>query len=401
MNPFSSPMQVEPPADASARPGDGARIGDLDALRGFALLGILVVNIAFFASGYPFHLVPDPAYGSWVDQATRWLVEFLFSMKFYLLFSFLFGYSFTLQIDSAVRRGVAFAPRFRRRLAGLFVLGVLHAVFLFHGDILTTYALLGLVLFAARGMRPRTASTLAGVLLGLVALVIALAAVGGDGLVPDHAVALDAGARSTEALGGGLGSVLVEHLRAMPAMIGALVVQGPLALCAFLIGLAAGKVRLLADVTRHQGLLRRVQWVGYPVGLAGALVFAIGGGTENLTGLMLSILTAPLLMAAYVATALRGFQTGWGHRIAGILAPAGRMALSNYLGQSVAAVLIFTGIGLGLVGRVAPLPTLLIAAGIFGGQLLLSAWWLARFRYGPVEWLLRSWTEARRVPLRR
>ncbi|MEV4630552.1 DUF418 domain-containing protein [Micromonospora sp. NPDC049523] len=401
MSPISGPVRVDPPVDITGKAGDGARIGDLDALRGFALFGILVVNIAFFASGYPFHLIPDPAYGSWVDQGTRWLVEFLFTMKFYLLFSFLFGYSFTLQIDSAVRRGVTFAPRFRRRLAGLFVLGVLHAVFLFHGDILTTYALLGLVLLAARGMRPKTASTLAAALLGLVALLIALVAVRGGGLVPDDAVAVDAGARSTEALGGGLGSVLVEHLRAMPAMISALLVQGPLALCAFLVGLAAGKVRLLADVTRHQVLLRRVQQVGYPIGLAGALVFAIGGGTANLTGLVLSILTAPLLMAAYVATALRGFHTGWGHRLAGILAPAGRMALSNYLGQSVAAVLIFTGIGLGLVGRVAPLPTLLIAVGIFGGQLLFSAWWLARFRYGPVEWLLRSWTEARRVGFRR
>ncbi|WP_329110019.1 DUF418 domain-containing protein [Micromonospora sp. NBC_01699] len=401
MDPSTSSVRVEPPAHAPAGTGEGPRIGDLDALRGFALLGILVVNIAFFASGYPFHLVPDPSYDSWLDQVTRWLVELLFTMKFYLLFSFLFGYSFTLQIDSAVRRGVAFAPRFRRRLAGLFVLGVLHAVLLFHGDILTTYALLGLVLLAARGLRPRTASTLAGALLGLVALVIALAAVRGGGLVPDPTIAADAGARSTEALRGGLGSVLVEHLRAMPAMISALLVQGPLALCAFLVGLAAGRVRLLADVTPHRLLLRRVQWVGYPVGLAGALVFAVGGGTANLTGLVLSIVTAPLLMAAYVATALRAFHTGRGPRLAAVLAPAGRMALSNYLGQSVAGVLIFTGVGFGLVGRVAPLPTLLIAVAIYGGQLAFSAWWLARFRYGPVEWLLRSWTDARRVPLRR
>ncbi|MFD1050261.1 DUF418 domain-containing protein, partial [Kibdelosporangium lantanae] len=133
------------------------RLTDVDALRGFALLGILIANIAFFASGYPAHLATDPAHSSWLDNGTEWAVRFFVDTKFYLLFSFLFGYSFTLQLDSAARASAAFTPRFLRRLGGLFVLGVLHAVLLFHGDILTTYAVLGLVLLAVKGISPRTA----------------------------------------------------------------------------------------------------------------------------------------------------------------------------------------------------------------------------------------------------
>src|SRR5687768_13269744 len=100
---------------------DSARITVVDALRGSALLLILLVNIAFFSSGFPFHLVEDPAHGTF-DRLVAGAVELLFAMKAYLLFSFLFGYSFTLQLDSAARRGTAFVPSFLRRLAGLFVL---------------------------------------------------------------------------------------------------------------------------------------------------------------------------------------------------------------------------------------------------------------------------------------
>ncbi|WP_433118366.1 DUF418 domain-containing protein [Micromonospora sp. CA-246542] len=383
----------DPPVVVAEPPGTSSRIADVDALRAVALLLILLVNIAFFASGYPFHLVPDPAHDSWGDQAALWSVELLFAMKAYLLFAFLFGYSFTLQLDSAARRGVDIVPRFRRRLVGLFVLGVLHAVLLFQGDILTTYALLGLVLLAMRRVAVGTALRAAVLLTAGIGFVLALAAVGGTELVTDPAAALAAGQRSTEALQGGLGSVIAEHVRQLPAMVGTLLVQGPLALSAFLFGYAAGRRRLLTDVAGNRQLLRRVQRVGYPIGLAGAVVFASGGGTGNLTGVTVGVLTAPLLAAAYAATLLEFFATDRGRRVVTVLAPAGRMSLSNYLGQSVLCVLVFTGVGLGLAGAVAPPVVLLVAVAIYGVQVAASAAWLTRFRYGPMEWLLRAWTE--------
>ncbi|MEV4199673.1 DUF418 domain-containing protein [Micromonospora globbae] len=383
---------------AAAENNDDARINVVDALRGIALLLILLVNVWYFSSGYEFHLVDDPAYGA-LDRLVAGAMELLFAMKAYLLFSFLFGYSFTLQLDSAARRGTAFSRSFLRRLSGLFVLGAVHAVLLFHGDILTTYALLGLLLLTVRRITPRTALVAAATIVGVVAFLVALAAVGGTTLVPDEAAALTAGARSTDALRGDLGDVVLEHLRSMPSMIGALAVQGPLAFAAFLVGLAAGKHRMLAAVHTHDTLLRRCERVGYPVGLAGATVFAIGGGTANMTALMVSIVTAPFLAAAYAATLLRLFTRR--PRITDFLAPAGRMALTNYLSQSLICVLVFTGVGLGLTGHTSPAQTLLIALTIFLAQAVASTWWMRRFRYGPTEWALRAWTHNTRPAMRR
>lgn len=380
-------------------PRPSERLTHVDALRGFALFGILVVNITYFATAYPWHGVDDPALLSTVDKGVRLTVALLFELKFYLLFSFLFGYSFTLQLDSAARSGAAFVPRFLRRLTGMFVLGTAHAVLLFHGDILTAYAVLGLLLLAVRRIRPRKAVIVAAVLTGCVAGFLALSGITGAAPATDTAVAIAAGKDSTLALRAGPASVIAEHLRSMPQfLVGLASLQGPTAMAAFLIGLAAGKRRVLARVREHSRGLRLLIWIGYPVGIAGAAAFAGSGGTTspNLLAMALTVLTAPLLAAAYAATLLQASGTRWGQRIGALLAPAGQMALTNYLGQSLICALIFTGWGIGLVGRVSPLIAALVAVAIFTVQVLFSAWWLARHRYGPVEWVLRAVTYAAR-----
>ncbi|MEV6376266.1 DUF418 domain-containing protein [Micromonospora musae] len=396
------PAAVE--TSESAAPAAPARLRDVDALRGFALFGILVVNIAFFATAFPWHGIDDPAFTSGVDDAVRATVALLFELKFYLLFSFLFGYSFTLQLESARRHGASFVPRFLRRLAGLFLLGVAHALLFFHGDILTTYALLGLVLLVARRIRPRTAMIWAGVLIGLVALQMVGAAVTGASLTAEPAAALAEGRASTEALAGSPAGVIAEHLRSMPQMLlGLASLQAPVALAAFLVGLAAGKRGILSEPQRHTRLWRRLCLVGYPVGLAGAVVFAGTGGTTGLdpVALALTVVTAPLLAAAYVATLFQLFRTRPGGTLSRALAPAGRMALSNYLGQSVICAVIFTGWGFGLIGQVSPLVAVLVAVAVFALQAVVSAWWMRGHHYGPVEWLLRALTNATVPPWRR
>ncbi|MFJ8580927.1 DUF418 domain-containing protein [Micromonospora sp. NPDC093277] len=405
-------MSSRAPSHASARPAapdpssatTDRRLGDVDALRSVALFSILVENIAYFATAFPWHGIDDPAFSSGLDQGVRWVVALLFELKFYLLFAFLFGYSFTLQFDSAARQNAAFVPRFLRRLAGLFVIGAAHAVLLFHGDILTTYAVLGLILLAVRGIRPRTALIAAGVLTGIVALFMTMSALSGTVFAPDPAAAIAAGQESTEALRAGPGSVIAEHLRSMPQMLGALAgFQGPLAMAAFLVGLAAGKRQVLADAGRHRRTLRIIQYVGYPVGLAGGVVLASTGGTTrmNMFAVAISVLTAPLLTAAYVSTLLEFFRTRSGRRLAAALTPAGSMTLSNYLGQSLVCAILFTGWGFGLVGHVSPLTTVLLAVAIFLLQLLVSARWLATHRYGPAEYCLRAFTYAVRPAWRR
>lgn len=389
------------PTTEEQRQGPGARLAQVDALRGFALLGILMVNITYMASAYHGTGLEDPGLGGPLSEGVRWLVAVLFETKFFLLFSFLFGYSFTLQIDSAERRGAPFTPRFLRRLTGLFVLGGIHAVVLFPGDILTLYAVLGLILLALRHIPARTAIRIAVALpavtaVGYVLLALTVAHAGGGGTIPSSEAS--AAAEATEALRGGPASVIGAHLRQLPDVAVLLVFfQAPSALAAFLVGLAAGRRRALADTDRHPRLLRRLQWAGFTAGLLGAVVYADASlnhpeSAYQLFALGLDVITAPLLAAAYAATVLRLVHGRCGRTVVTALAPAGRMSLTNYLGQSLVCALLFTGFGAALIGRVPPIGVAVIALTLFAAQTGASRWWLTHHGYGPLEWLLRAWT---------
>ncbi|MGW4846357.1 DUF418 domain-containing protein [Nocardia brasiliensis] len=375
------------------------RVYDVDALRGFALLGIFIVNITFMSSGYPGNLVTDPAFAGPVDDVVRGLSTVFVDMKFYLLFSFLFGYSFTLQLTSAADAGAAFEPRMLRRIAGLFLIGLAHIVFLYGGDVLTTYALACLALFLLRRVTDRTALRIAGVLYGLVlsSLLISGLFLDTSAWLPAPEQARANAEQTTAAMLGGWGEIIGTHLDGLPLLIlQAITLQGPTALAMFLLGLVAGRRKLLARVRGDEPVLRRIQWIGFSIGLAGSVLYTLGGGTGTTLAVAVSVATAPLLSAAYVATLLRLMhspRTAW---IRTALAPAGRIALTNYLGQSAIGLLLFTGIGLGWAGRLSPAATMAVAVLVFGLQLVVSAVWLRRYRYGPAEWILRWLTNARR-----
>ena len=384
------------------------RIAKVDALRGFALLGILVVNSKAFASAYYGTSLVDPAFTSPLDQGLRWLVAWLFETKFYLMFSFLFGYSFTLQMQSAERAGEAFLPRILRRQAGLWLIGAAHAVLLFYGDILTTYAVLGLILVMLRGRSDDQLLALARTLIVLTAFAWALVgivvAVFGDS--ENKAALAQAALASEQAYRGGALAVIGENIRQLGSVWVALgLIQAPCALAMFCLGLVAGRRELIRHFERYRSLGGHLIAYGLVVGLPCAALYAYAdtyfpGTSWEIFGLGLGVLTAPLLTGGYIAAVLRGFDSRIGAHAVRILAPAGRMALSNYLLQSLAASFVFYGYGFGLIGRLSPLEVLAVAAGIFAVELVLSAWWLRRFAYGPVEWLLRALTLGRRPPMR-
>ncbi len=385
------------------------RIADVDALRGFALLGILQVNIMVFASAFYGLPTGEPEQGfrfnDWVDL----IITTIFAMKFYLLFSFLFGYSVTLQMQSAVRAGEAFVPRFLRRQAGLWVIGLLHAVLLFHGDILSTYAILGILLLLWRNSTDRTLIKSAVWLISITALLWASLGVlqWMAGEVQDPAQDILNAQQAYIAYTGSLGSVIMQHINELKIMwLVLLLIQAPCALAMFLLGFLAGRHQFLAQPEQYRPYLKPAikagLFIGLPAALITALTTAFGTGSQwEIWGLALTLVTAPLMTFGIIALMLTFFGTKRGLFWRDALAPAGRMALSNYLLQSLICGFVYYGYGLVLIDKTTGFTNFLIAVMIFIFQLFLSHWWMKHYYYGPLEWLLRALTIGRWPDLKR
>jgi len=352
---------------------DPERQSLVDALRGFALLGILVVNIASFSSTYYGVGVPDPMAQSALERAALLVRTLVFETKFYLLFSFLFGYSFTLQMQSAERSGKSFVPRMRRRLVGLWVLGLLHGVLLYHGDILTTYAVLGAVLLLLR-RRSDVFMARAAVFL-VLATSLLWAGIGyllvKAGVSNDTRMAYADALAALAAYRGTPFTVIVQHLRELSQIwwITGLV-QAPTALAMFFAGFIAGRRELFANAEAYRPLFRRLLRWGLVIGLPGAAVYAfpsirLDSAVRELYGLAATLLTAPFLTAAYAAGLVLLMMTPRGRVLEGMLAPAGRMALTNYLMQSLVCAWLFLAYGLRWIGTMGPLAATGIAFAIF------------------------------------
>jgi uncharacterized protein len=428
-----APRQPSKAAAPPAEPGPigaGERVQLIDVLRGFALLGILVVNMQWHKSALGGVGLP-PRYDGAVDQAAGWLISLAFESKFFVLFSFLFGYGLAVQMARAAAHGAPLVPRYLRRLAVLLLLGLGHALLLFTGDILVAYALLGLIPLAGRMAPDRALLGWAGGLVTGWALLLALFALGaagdaavreGGAVTPDAGTAAERQAETATARAeaerieaerieagyrGTPGEIVAQRAGELPGVwASSIAAMAPTVVAMFLLGLWAGRIGLLARVRQHERLLRRARALGLLVGLPGAVLYtaavrgSAGVPATALAGLAVGVLTAPFLSAVYATSIALAHERPAVARLLAPLAPVGRMALTNYLLQSVVCAFVFTGYGLGLYGQVGHAAGLALSVAIFACQVPLSALWLRHFRFGPVEWLLRSVTYLRPQPLR-
>ncbi len=413
--PVASPRPVAAaPAIGPVRGQD--RIEAMDVLRGVAILGILLVNMGLFSlpEGLPAHrLWPDA-----VDGAAERLIFFFAQEKFKALFSFLFGLGLAVQMMRAEARGARFLPLYARRLLVLFVIGVAHYLLVWDGDILHEYAELGFVLLLFRHRSPRTLLASAGVFLSIPIFFYGLTtyrSVTGHVSRPlmswityesgsDDQTTIDETRRIYAS--GTYAEQIGLRTRELPddLMVG---IDDAYVLGLFLLGLYVGRRRLIHESAAHRPLIRRVQAWGLGIGIAGNAAFAVGGAFDpsptsvmQNVGRMCLALTAPAMTFFYASTVvLLTQEDAWRRRLAP-LAAVGRMALSNYLLQSLICTAVFYSFGLALFGRVRPSLGLLLTVGIFVVQIPLSVWWLRRFQFGPVEWLWRSLTYWRRQPMR-
>jgi len=302
-----------------------------------------------------------------------------------------------------MRAGRSPVPRMLRRHLAVCALGLANAVFLFHGDILLTYGLLGLMLLAVRRWwSERQMAVVACVLVlgtvlawGLLGVLLAWA-----GMDADLQAALQEAQRAEQAFRGPVASVIAQRVMEWRnTVLLVLTLQAPSAFASMLLGYAAARKGWLARTPPAARTVRGLAWAALLVGLPGATAYALSSQMVYdspwvLPGLALALLTSPFLSTGYALVLIRLLRGRAGTGLQAALAPAGRMALSNYLLQSLLCSFIFYGYGLGLMGRLPPLAVLGVAAAVFAAQCAASRWWLSQYAYGPVEWLLRAVTHA-------
>lgn len=370
----------------------------VDALRGLALLGIVVVNVEFIVQHAAVGWSQDT---SSVDVATRWIVTALGELKIYPLFALLFGYGLTVQLDHANASGANIGARYKRRMMGLTLLGVAHAVLFFPGDILIIYAAVGLIAFS---LRRHTSRQLIRVAAGVYATAaIGWLLLGTVSWIAGADLAEQASQSSVRTLAtGGVSDVVAQHLSDWPATLAFLaVLQGPPALAFVLVGAVLGRTDILSKPAAHRVAARRTLLLAGPAGLIGAGIGAtltVRGGELTGPGFAINFLAAPAVAAAYLAVLV----IVWRRvplAVGCLLRAAGRMSLSVYLLESVALSTLSYGYGVGLFGRLTPAAGVLLAVGVWFGLCLFALAWLRFARFGPAEWALRSASYWRRQPL--
>jgi uncharacterized protein len=361
------------------------RILALDALRGFALLGVLLANMVTH-SGYFFlssaQKMAMPTFTA--DHLVEWMQHFLIDGKFYSIFSLLFGMGFALQMSN--RTEAQFTAFFRRRLLILFIIGFLHAIFFYVGDILTVYAITGAALLAFRKSKNLLTyfllfQILPVLLYSIFYFTLKLPPPPDPSFIEQIVHSIRYGT-PLERIQTSLGGLLMDRypdliftgrffkVLAM-FLLGAYVVQVninslPLKKI-FSISMLVG---IPLNIALAYLMELDVYYAQKPLGILQSLVYAIG---------------VPALAIAYASGFYLLYQKGLG--LTRIFIPVGRMALTNYLLQSIICNLIF--IGGDQYTEIGPAYLALIGLGIFALQLIYSPIWLKHFDYGPFEWLWR------------
>jgi uncharacterized protein len=447
--PGLTPTESTPAAAGSplAPVGERERLLPVDAVRGLALLGIFAVNIWGFA--YPFAAMMNPNHPALVPyagefgllQRTAWLVQYLFfDMKLMAIFSMLFGAGLILMVDRAGSRGVSLRGIYYRRVLWLLAIGLLHAYFLWYGDILVLYALCGLILYPLRNWRPRTL-ILVSIPMLIIPVVMFLIMGGMMWWLRDVAMQADAAI----AAGGTPTDFQLEMQKAWhearagfdptPAQVAEQVAAlrgSPLevlrtnALLTFgmhlqmfpmwgiwragglmLLGMALMKMNVLSGQrsTRfYMGMLAFGYGVGLPlVGIAAwdqlatdfevIRAMMIGWNLNSIGSIFVALGHISALMLLYRGGILRGMLER--------LAAVGRLALTNYVAQTLISTFFFYGWGLGFFAALERQWLFVFVVSIWSLQLAWSPLWLRHFRYGPAEWLWRTLTYMQFQPLRR
>ncbi len=396
---------MQPEAQRGGPVSLSERIVFIDVLRGMALFGILAANMrAFFA--------PIDAYGnigalfhSRADVLAQIFIDAFIQGKFITIFSFLFGMGFAIQMSRAEERGVRFLGFYPRRLLALALFGLIHGILIWAGDILLTYAVSGAILLLFRKRQQKTLLWWAGslfsvpIVVSTTFLLLYFSRFRRPWMGPKPPNV----AKYYEIISiyahGTVRQILaqnwVEWKHEVPTTLFAIYAAG-----LFLLGMWVWRAGVVQRLEAFKPILKKVcAWcmaVGLAINLYAAMVFAIvPRGTVSLWGWAAGVLWLPgshILSAGYMSgLALLFLRADW-RRILLPFAAVGRMALTDYLMQSVLCTLFFYHYTTGLYGRIGPAWGLVPTVIVYAAQVVFSNWWLKRYRFGPMEWLWRGMT---------
>ncbi|KAF0193538.1 MAG: hypothetical protein FD169_2444 [Bacillota bacterium] len=376
------------------------RIAVLDVIRGFALFGVLLVNMVMinytltdFSVGRDALSRPDLLVGT-LDRIVAWTIQVVFQGKFYTIFAFLFGLGFYLFLNRDSENKAQNSRLFRRRIFFLLVAGLLHLIFVWWGDILTTYALIGFVLLGFRETKlPRLRNWIIGLLFFSFIIASAsqlvVASPAASGTPSDLARNIYTHGPYWEVVGYRLANeipmMLLNTVGLLPRILGL-----------FLMGLYAGRSGIFQNVGSHMAFIRKAWRIGGIIGIGLSLLHLSMQLNANMTSaIILREISTPFLSLFYVTSIMLLWQADKLTALFSSLAALGRMAFTNYLVQCIVCALLFYGHGLGLMGNIsiAYIPVLTVV--IYAIQVIYSKWWLEKYAYGPAEWIWRRLTYAR------
>jgi len=385
------------------------RIKSLDVLRGFALLGILLMNIQSFSMIGAAYFNPS-AFGS-LEGANFWVwfVSHVFAdLKFMGIFSMLFGAGICLMCERAQQSGRDFSGLHYRRMFWLMLFGLLHAHLLWFGDILFPYAVCGMIIYPCRNLRPRTL-----IVLGLAVLLVGsslslLAGLSMPYWTPEQLEEFthESWNPPPERIQSELETYRGGWLDQMESRTNSAVGMQTFVMFYFFLWRAGGLMLIGMALFKYgvfsAGRSARFYLMLVVLGIFGGLPPIFYGCLRNIqagwppsaffVGSQLNYWASVLVSLGWVGAILLFYRNQWFAGLSRRLAAVGRMALSNYLLQTIICTTIFYGHGLGLFGQVSRGQQLLVVLVVWMISLLSSPWWLKRFRYGPLEWLWRSLT---------
>jgi uncharacterized protein len=393
-----------------------SRIEIVDILRGFALLGIAMVHFVeqYYAGQAP-EVHADMVAKSLGDQIVTGIIGTFVQGKFYMIFSFLFGLSFFIQLEKS-DGSAGFVIRFSWRLIILFLIGALHQLH-YRGDILTIYAVLGFVLLLLHRLPDKALLVVALVLIADIPsfglrLYDGISNTTKDYFNSDQATLLT---YYDTMKSGDYQSIVKANWKDMSSKVEFQFSSGRAFITTglFLLGLWVGRKRFFEDWQVHVPALKRLMKISLWT-LAGCVIFSVVvfGGIQvsgiqlsqsfmyAIGGLPLDVANASLATIYVLGIMLLYQKENWRKRLGALYSP-GRMGLTTYLVQGLIGVLIFSAIGLGMLGDFGATITLPIGISVFILQVYFSKWWLSHFQYGLFEWLWRSATYLKWQPFRR